>query len=183
MATPPTFSAGQVLTSGAMNDVGLWLIETQAIGPTNVSSVLVDSVFSSEFTNYRIIVSGGSSNTPLALGMQMGTSLSGTGYYLGLAGTLYAGGNTPGNVNNGTSWNVAGSAMPDGLALDVTLFEPFLTRKTGFSANSRVDYRTNGGGTVGNGFHNSATSYDGFALLVSGGTFANGTIRVYGYRD
>ena len=37
MATPPDFSSGQVLTSSAMNSVGLWLVKTQTVG-TAVSS-------------------------------------------------------------------------------------------------------------------------------------------------
>ena len=180
MATPPDFSPGQVLTAAHMDAVGLWLVKSQTIG-TGVSSVTVTDAFSADYDNYRIIVSGGASNTALALGLQLGTSLTGSGYYSGVVGTNYTGGTSSGTDNNNTTWTIAGSAMPDGLALDVDLFGPFLTQKTGVSFNSRVDYRTNGAGTMGNGFHNSATSYTGFALIVSG-TMTGGTITVYGYR-
>jgi hypothetical protein len=183
-------AAGSLLVSdgagsGAFvtNDIGLVLVKTQTIGATPISSILVPDAFSANFTNYRIIVSGGTSNTPLALGMQMGTTLTGTGYYLGLTGTNYSGGASVGNLANGTLWTVAGSAMPNGMALDVTLTEPFLVRRTGVSFNSRIDYRTTGAATSGNGFHDVAASYTGFALSVAGGTFNSGIIRVYGFRD
>jgi F0F1-type ATP synthase membrane subunit c/vacuolar-type H+-ATPase subunit K len=179
----PDFSPGEVLTAAAMDSIGLWLVKTQTVGSTAVSSVLVTDAFSSNFTNYRILVTGGSSNTPLALGLQMGTTLTGTGYYSGIIGTNYAGGTSSGTDNNSTYWTIAGSAMPDGIALDVVLTEPFLTRKTGLAINSRIDYRTNGAGTMGNGFHNVSASYTGFALVVTGGNFANCTIRVYGFRN
>jgi hypothetical protein len=178
----PNFSPGEVLTAAAMDSIGLWLVKSQTIG-TGVSSVLVPDAFSADFVNYRILVTGGASSTPAALGLQMGTSLTGSGYYLGIIGTNYAGGTSSGQDNNSTYWTVAGSAMPDGNALDVMLTEPFLARKTGLAIGSRIDYRTNGAGTMGNGFHNTATSYTGFALVVSGANMTGGTIRVYGIRN
>jgi hypothetical protein len=115
--------------------------------------------------------------------MQMGTTLTGTGYYEGVIGQNYAGGSSASQDSNATFWTVAGSAMPDGLALDVMLTEPALARKTGLAIYSRIDYRTNGAGSMGNGFHNVATAYTGFALVVSGASMTGGTIRVYGIRD
>jgi hypothetical protein len=182
MATPPDFTSGQILTAAQMNAVGLWLVKTQTIG-TGVSSVLVPNAFNADYTNYRILITGGSANTPAALGLQMGTGLAGTGYYSGITGTNYSGGASTGNDSNAAHWTIAGSAMPDGLALDVMLTEPFLARKTGLAINSRIDYRTNGAGTMGNGFHNSATSYTGFALIIVGASITGGTIQVYGIRD
>jgi hypothetical protein len=181
-----TFTTGEVLTAADTNtylaNSGLVFVKSQAIGGTSVSSVQVTNAFSADYDNYRILLTGGSSNTPLALEMQMGTSLSGSGYYVGTIGTNYTGGTSSGNVSNGSTWTVAGSAMPDGLLLDVVVTEPFLSRKTGLAIYSRIDYRTNGAGTMGNGYHNSATSYTGFSLIVSGGTISGGTILIYGFR-
>jgi hypothetical protein len=176
----PDFSPGEVLTAAAMDSIGLWLVKTQTIG-SGVSSVTVTDAFSADYDNYRILVSGGSSNTPLAFSLALGAST--TGYYLGIVGNLYSSGSTAGNDNNSNRWTVTGSAMPDGLAIDVMLTEPFLTRKTGLAVYSRIDYRTNGGGTMGNGFHNVAASYTDFTLSVAGGTITGGTIRVYGFRN
>jgi hypothetical protein len=178
----PDFSPGEVLTAAAMDSIGLWLVKTQTISSSPaVSSVTVTDAFSADYDNYRILVSGGSSNTPLAFALALGAST--TGYYLGIIGTLYSSGTSAGNDNNSNKWTVAGSAMPDGLAIDVMLTEPFLTRKTGLAIYSRIDYRTTGAGTMGNGFHNVAASYTDFTLSVTGGTITGGTIRVYGYRN
>ena len=60
MATPPVFSAGSVLTAGQMNKVGLWLLNTTTF--TTQNSVNVDSVFSSDFDHYRVLISAYGSN-------------------------------------------------------------------------------------------------------------------------
>ena len=67
MATPPTFSAGAVLTAAQMNKIGLWTtvptsvangtISGNAVTFSGVSSVSLNGVFTSDFDAYRIVAS------------------------------------------------------------------------------------------------------------------------------
>ena len=180
MATPTDFVAGQVLTAAEMNAVGLWLVKTQTIG-TGVSSVVVADVFSTDYENYRIIVAGGVGSTAQAINMSLGGS---TASYHSSLGTITYAADTFGYVrsNNAASWALAAS-YPNGNSMDATVFGPFETRRTGMLVNGYVDYRTNGGGSIGGGgFHDVAASYTGFTLSVTG-TMTGGTIRVYGFRN
>jgi hypothetical protein len=51
MATPPDFTAGQVLTAAQMNKIGLWVVKTETAFSA-AASVTADSVFTADFTNY-----------------------------------------------------------------------------------------------------------------------------------
>jgi hypothetical protein len=158
----------------------LQLIKTQTIGSA-VASVTVGDVFSAEFENYRIIVTGGVGSTAQAINMVLGAS---TASYYSSLGTIQYAADTFGYVrsNNAASWALGGSYV-NGNSLDTTLFGPFEARRTGLLINGYVDFRTNGAPSVGGGgFHDVAASYTGFTISV-GGTMTGGTIRVYGYRN
>ena len=160
---------------------GLQLVKTQTIG-SSVASVEVTNAFSADFDNYRIILYGGSNSAAATMQMQLGSSIS--GYYAMLATFTYASGAFTGyGDNNAAQWTYAGTAMTTSLAVDVNVYSPYLSVATGFSLNARIDTRTAGSGSVGEGFHNSATSYTSFKLSPNTGTMTGGTIRVYGYRN
>ena len=57
MATPPVFTAGQVLTAAQMNKIGLWEVYPET-AVTGVSTITRDGVFTSDFTNYLLIITG-----------------------------------------------------------------------------------------------------------------------------
>lgn len=178
MPTPPDFTNGTALEASSLNAVGLWLVKTQTITGTP-SSVVVTDAFSANHDNYLITVNGGVGSTPAAMGLQLTGST--TGYYAAWNGIFY----TTGSVNNGFDNNVsswtAGAQYPEGAAMNVTLFNPFLALRTGVYFN-RVDFRVGGSSGVGSGFHNVTASYSGFTLVSGAGTMTGGTIRVYGYR-
>lgn len=176
----PSFTAGDVLAASDMNAVGLWLVKTQTVG-TAVSSVTVSNAFSANYDHYQIIYAGGTGSTAQAMTMTLGSSAG--GYYASYLSVLY-GSDTIGYVrnNNSASWDVGGS-YPNGNSLNIILYNPFNTVRTGMNNLGRVDYRTTGAGHVsGSGFHDSAVSYTAFTLTVSG-TITGGTIRVYGFRN
>ena len=178
MATPPTFSSGAVLTAAQMNSVGLWLVKTQTIG-TAVSSVAVTSAFSSDYQNYRIIISGGVGSAAAAymtFALTGGTSV----YDQNLLYGTYAGGAASNaGVVNGASWTYAGTAQNTaGLNMVLELQQPYLAQFTMFSAP--IDNFELAGHAAGR--HRASTSFTGFTVAPASGTLTGGTIAVYGYK-
>ena len=182
MATPPTFSAGQVLTSGAMNDVGLWLVLTQNIGSTPVASVTVTDAFSADYDNYLIQITGTQGSGTGDFGLQF------TGQTSQYYGNIIYGIPTSTavfniNLNNTSSFSLLGSVDATGkTAGNITVIAPFLSQNTFLTA----DYMGGGSNRAYgkfNGFVNSTSSYTDFSIIASTGTLTGGTIRVYGYRN
>jgi hypothetical protein len=178
--TYPTFSAGEVLTSSAMNAVSGWLVKTVTIG-AGVTSVPVTSCFNADYENYRIVFSGGTGSVEQSAVIQLDNSSGSTyqvfGYYgsYGVA-TLIAYG--PGAS---TSWTDAIRVGPNGYSAIVDMFNPFTSGKQtqGFSSANTNTTAYNWA------IRDSSTaSNTGFTLSVTGGvTLTGGTIRVYGYRN
>jgi hypothetical protein len=191
MAIPtlPTFSAGEILTSDVMNDVsllgnyqGLFHIKTQTIGSA-VASVTVTGAFSSDFDNYKIVISGGAGSlTGATLNMTLGATA--TGYYFGaIIMNFDSASLTNLNGNNVTSWSRAGVANPNTLNGEIELFNPNLAKRTHYNGRY-VQTVTSGGNAVSSGgFLDNSTQYTAFTLTPSSGTITGGTIRVYGYRN
>jgi hypothetical protein len=178
MTTPPDFSSGQVLTSSAMNSVGLWLVKTQTVG-TAVSSVAVTGAFSTDYEHYKIQYSGTASTSGNCINIQLGAVT--TGYYAVLQYGSYAG--VGGSVvadSNAASWTHCAGAVGNQVILDADIYNPFKTQISSISTNIYTD--SNNAGKKA-GYLNSATQFTGFTLLVASGTITGGTIRVYGYRN
>ena len=178
MATPPTFTTGQVLTAAQMNAVGLWLVKSQTVG-SGVSSVEVTGAFNADYDNYFITWEGGVGSTGAMIQMQLGTSAASYNNIL-MYGTSYV---TPtptgGASNSASSWNFMGWADANFAHLDVRLFGPYLTKYTGCA----MTYMGDSNAGVGGGIHKVASSYTSFKLIPNTGTLTGGTIRVYGYRN
>jgi hypothetical protein len=178
--TYPSFSSGDVLNASDMNAVGLWLVKTQTVG-TAVSSVTVSSAFSSDYENYRIIYTGGTSSVDNDLKLTLGSSA--TGYYAGFAYVAYGTGSVSGVANNNaTSWANIGSQRTVRNSLDVDLFGPNQAIETGMTARYFGITAGAVGGAMG-GFHNSTVQHTAFTITCTSGNITGGTIRVYGYRN
>ena len=174
--TFPVFASGDVLNASDMNAVGLWLVKSQTIG-TAVSSVTVSDAFTSNYPNYRIVVSNCVPSTTLSINITLGataTNYSWSGYYVDPAtGTLNA--NSSGGT---TSWASFMPATTAGLNGFFDLIDPQLARPTKiFAANSRdgltIDYQ---------GLLKDTTAYTAFTLTTTTGTLTGGTVRVYGFK-
>lgn len=163
-----------------LTNSGLVYVKQQTIG-TGVSSVTVSSAFSSDFDNYKIIVSGGATNTNTALTLQLGSSTA--NYYFSLIYVTYSVGTVAGLAGNGTTgFTYAGVGTTDNIILDVDVLLPYAAKPTAITGNY-METRTGGSSGTMSGFHNSSTSYTSFSILSSSGTMTGGTIRVYGYRQ
>lgn len=156
---------------------------------TGVTRISLNSVFSSLYTNYDIIIQGvyGSIDnaSPGLRYRANGVDNASSQYYM--AGSSYQ------NSNGGIgSWGTGVGAGYDlgrwrtssstGLSERFTIFGPAISGKQtqiyggGFWENSSSPYGFTIGGVV-----NNISAYDGFTLFPSQGTMS-GTIQVYGWR-
>lgn len=178
MATPPTFSSGSILTAAQMNSVGLWLVKTQTIGSA-VSSVAVTSAFSSDYENYKILISGGTASTATDLTFILTGSTA--SYYYAQTVASYATGAVTGIAGNNTASVITGFAGTTNINMNLDIQSPQLAKPTQFSC-ARPVILTTGSSVFLSGFHNVATAYTGFTIATVAGTMTGGTIYVYGYK-
>jgi|LakMenEpi03Aug12_release.lakeMendotaPanAssembly.Ray.scaffolds.fasta_scaffold564724_1 hypothetical protein len=187
-------TAGQVLTvSGGVpawatpSASGLTLVSSTSFSGATSSSF--NSVFTSTYANYRIVIS--------ALG-SVGTGTSELSFRLRASGTdssanyqtqrLYGIDTTAGGGRNvlGTDESWFSTANPGGASLSSTTIEmynpqvasvatTFLTNSAGYDAS---------GPTVNivNGSNSATTQFDGFTLISSNANIS-GTVRIYGYQN
>jgi len=176
MATPPTFTAGNVLTAAQMNAVGLWLVKSQAVG-TGVSSVTVTGAFTSDFDNYKIIYSNGVGSTTHNMRIALGSAT--TGYYgSGLYSPAAGASALAIGDNNAARFSYVGGGDQYSTMLDVDLISPYANTLTSIAAiiNTGTNFGTY------SGRHYPATAFTAFTMSPDGGTLTGGTIYVYGYR-
>lgn len=182
----PVFATGDVLNASDMNAVGLWLVKSQAVGSTGVTSVSISQAFGPAFNNYKVIWSGGQTSAATNINVRIGLDgvYSTTGYY----GSLIYHDRTAGvpavagDVNNSQfTWAAGGAGASDGAAAaNFDILNPYNALRTEIHS-AQVLY----GAVYGNyiGLHDIGSSYNDLRLIVAGGnTMKNGTIYIYGYQ-
>jgi len=180
MATPPDFTAGQVLEANAhMNKIGRWLITSQTVG-TAVSAVTVSNCFSADYDRYEIIVSGGSSTADVGFVMTLGATT--TGYYEARQRCTFAGVSSVSGRANQASFALVFVCTAQGMAGRMTLVNPFLADETWYTGDT-VFPTTTGFSQFASGYLANTTSYTSFTLTTESGTQTGGYISVYGLRD
>jgi hypothetical protein len=157
---------------------GLVHIETVSIG-SGVSSVSVNDVFSADYKNYYVVCglkgSGAfSNNVRLRSG---GTDTSTSTYVM----QFISGGLSVNSASSTTttSWGVGNHDTQAEFVMVMNLNNPFEAVTTsiwGLGGRS-----TNQTSTTG--YQTGATSFDGFTVIPTGGTYQGGSIRVYGLKD
>ena len=153
---------------------------------SSATTLNVNNCFSARYKDYQIEVIPTVASTAMFLQMQLrvGTTTAGTGNYFegasvvretGVTGTL--------QKSNGNEWAI-GAANTAGVTRAfslINLVSPFEARVTAgafsFSGNDGTSFLGGSGGIA----HALNTSYDGFTLSATAGTFS-ATVRVYGYR-
>ena len=182
MATPPDFTSGAVLTAAQINNVGLWLIKTQAVGNVAVPDVTVTNAFSADYDNYKIVLTGGVSSSAFAsLNLTFGATVTGyhrTGFFMVAPGTSLTG------FADGPAASIVacGTGTPSSLLMNADIYTPFLAKPTGVKSDTQRQTPNSAAFWI-QGFLDDTTSYTGFTLTVSAGTITGGTIRVYGVRN
>jgi hypothetical protein len=172
--------ATEWITPAAPEVPGLKFIKAQAIG-TAVNSIVVSDAFSTDYDNYRVVVSGGSPTAAVSVSIQIGAAAA--GYYGGSIRVTQAGVASGEGQSNQASYEIgrfeSGTNQP---AVTVDILAPFLATRTAFFATSvNADTSSAGGARWNNGYLNNTTSYTAFTLSYSG-TITGGTVYVYGYR-
>ena len=185
-----TYTAGEVLTAASLNanlsfassNGGLVCVQAETAF-TTASSVSKDNVFTSDYTNYRLMIrtqAGGNINNILQL--RVGGVTATAGNYN--SQTFLASGTVLAGARNSsvTSFSLAGVNGAFFTVYIVDIFAPALASPTSFimqSANADGAYTTPYLYHYG-GNHSLSTAYDGFVFTPSSSTLT-GTYTVYGY--
>jgi hypothetical protein len=168
-----TFASG----SGSVNSMG-------QISFTSCGSISLSGLFSSKFTNYKIVCKSTINQTAnnFMFSLRAGASVPGTvGYYFGHEGFMSGGASSylvgaryGSDVRLGRFAGVATSTV-------VELETPNLTQPTSFTyqfSDQRGDEISEAG--FGGGTFWDSTAYDGFAIYPSSGLIS-GIIQIFGY--
>lgn len=181
MATPPTFTVGQVLTAAQMNAVGMWKLGT--ITYTNTTSGTLDGVLTSDYDNYLItweMTNTATNANNIFLRLRKNGTDSSTGYFNQWIYAVSGGSPLLANATNEAEWTIgyAGNRRASGT---ISLFMPQVSGTTAFTWQGGG---TSNGGTgiiaSGQGVHTVSDSYDGIKIRTTDNM--TGKIVVYGYR-
>ena len=183
MGVPSGYTSGQVVQAVPTGINSALVCVKAETAFTTSSAVTVDNVFSSTYTNYRIMirmVSAGNINTSFQLRVG-GVTASGSNYnsqIISNSTTSVAGI----RVTNGSSYNLNGVNGAFFTTNIIEIFAPFLAEPTNFQHHAN---QTDGAYTApilytGIGNHTLSTAYDGFVFTPSSTTLT-GTYTVYGY--
>lgn len=176
------FYDGSTWSTVGPSTPGLVLISSTTIG-SGVTSVAVSNVFSSTYTNYKIIVSGGAASATSDGSFYLGGD-NVSGYYNAFVynGWPSTGATGAASSNTGNS-STTFAYSANGYNCDITIFQPNVAARTSWVYMSST-MATTGNRWAGGGFINNATQYTGMTFQTqSGHTLTGGTIKVYGFRD
>lgn len=165
---------------------GLTLIDSTTF--TSSSAININNVFTSTYTNYKIILNSDSHSYTTTLNMRMrvgGTDNSSSNYKWCYYYQQSSSSGVSTDQNNGTTeWHIGTHNMDSpNSVVEMDIFYPQATAKTLLrhtnihqGDGSYVQIRNGVGGLTVN------TSYDGFSILSAGGTMT-GKVRTYGYQN
>ena len=187
-----TYTAGEVLTAASLNANLSFAASSPASGFvcvkaetafTTAASVIADNVFTSSYTNYRLMFrTQAAGNINNVLQLRVGGVTATAGNYNSqtflASGTVLAGGRN----SSATSFAFAGANGAFFTVYVVDIFAPALAEPTQFllqCANADGAYTTPYLFHFG-GNHSLSTAYDGFVVTPSSTTLT-GTYTVYGY--
>ena len=182
MATPPDFSSGAVLTAAQMNSFGLWKVGTVTATPS--AEILVNNVFSSDYENYKVIISNLLiATSPQSLRLQFRDSGGniGTGHQFGgwfINMTALAATGAYGNTG-AASIQIGFSDNTNLVNLSADIYRPNISGQTGLTANGS----DSGSANFVAGRQTETKTVTGFRLFGSSGNNISGTVQIFGYRN
>lgn len=186
--TYPSFTTGEVLTAADMNRVGLWRING---GSTSGTTFLnVDGVFTSNFRNYRLVMSSIQSDTvarALRLNYRASGSTDANANYRYAYRGLKVDGTTNDTSNAGTTFAEIGVYLDSFASTDFgSCTIDFLTPQVSARTHALVaaqgyegNYYYRNGGFV----YATNTVFDGFRITLSGSGNLAFTWQIYGYNS
>jgi hypothetical protein len=179
-----TYNGTSWITWGTAPSAGALVVVKAETAFTAVSSVTVDNVFTSTYSNYRVMIryETGGTGVELRMRLRVGGVSAATNYNYNQMifdnTTSYAG-----RATSQTTMVVSGQT--NGAFKSVAyaeIFSPAVADATGFiiqNAPNQGAYTTPQVGQ-NSGNHSTATAYDGFELLTTSSN-TTGTYTVYGY--
>jgi hypothetical protein len=177
----PDFAVGEVLTSAAMDSIGLWLVASGSFGPT-ASEVLLDDVFTSDYLRYQLIFDETDSNTAGITQIQFRTSGSNnaTGNYSFQTSVFTSASFFTRNTGTATQSDIMPNVGASGWRWKADIF--------GAETATNTIMTLNGGASSGAvpvisscGF-TTTTVFDGIRIFRSAGTMS-GSYALYGMRN
>jgi len=125
----PDFSPGEILTAGAMDSIGMWLVKTVTVG-SGVTSIPVTDAFSASYDHYKIVYIGGVATGQNDILVQLGST--NTGYAHSVITTTWSTSPTLITAGDGntSSWARAGLVEPDNCYLNLEISNPFNAKRT-----------------------------------------------------
>jgi hypothetical protein len=178
---------GQQLAEDVEDEIvgagGLKLISSVTFAAA--SAVSMNNVFTSDFTNYRIVfhIFGGTNASTMTMRLRAaGTDATSNVYKWSYLGYNNVAGNEAGQNTGTSSWTVLTDQGNDSsfgaydiMGPQVASTTQIIGSGTRLNASNNIGYLTLGGA------HSANTSYDGFTLLAATGTI-QAIVNVYGYR-
>jgi hypothetical protein len=171
---------------GSISNAGLIHIETRTMSA--VAQENLNSVFSSTYKKYKIIItqSASTSNGQTYIRLRAGSTTDATSnYFFGSQNITSAASSTVVSGNPSTVFyigNAFSATLGSTAYYEIILHNPFESTRTGISWNGYSFDNTVEQARVGSGILKTTTSYDGFSYLVSGGN-ATAVISVYGFKE
>ena len=171
-----------------VSNTGLILLSSNT--PSSSSGITVDSIFTSTYTNYKIIYTltashSGTATIQMRLRASASTDTNST-YTSGMR-TFRINTDNEFETRDDTQdrWDFTGvdaTQSNNRVSIDITLFSPALTARASYSGTFFTDEITaQQFGYMGGTFENT-TAFDGLTIFPSGGTFS-GQINIYGIAE
>ena len=185
-------STGTVLTvaggvpTWAAAPTGLTLVYSNTFSAAQTASF--DNVFTSSYRDYRIVIVGttcSATDANVFLRLRVSSVDAATAYKT--LRTLNAGSSVTGDTDPvGTTYYcpfAISNASPTLASSVIDVFEPQVATPTKFKSQFlAVSSAPSLNGNMSQGYHSTATSYDGFSLIGESGTIT-GSVRIYGYKN
>lgn len=192
MATPPDFTAGQVLTAAQMNAVGMWLLETKTL-TASAGPIQFDNKFTTDYDTYFLTGHWLQNTSTGVYRFQLqdvsNAAVTGLNYDCTVGGPFYNSGvSSFANFNTQLAADhifVGGSVAADYFSFAMWIQRPRdAVKTTGFNQFSADNYNaTLTNVFVQGGFvHTLATAYYGCRINISAGT-VTGKVSLYGYNS
>lgn len=194
MAVPslPVFSAGQILTSAnmnqtsdAVNGLGLFIV---ASGPLATATTNFQGCFTSDFRNYRIVISqiSFSGAGDVYFRLLSGATPNVTANYFwalrGIKSTSVSADNAAGSQTVYYSGASAVGATSANASVIADIYSPNLSANT-LITSSAISLATTFDSRQGGGALNVTTAYDGIQILTDSAVTLLGNVTIYGYRN
>jgi hypothetical protein len=181
----PDFSPGEVLTAAAMDSIGLWRVGGGTLSSTATNFV---GCFTSNYTNYRIVIDSVTFNSTGDLNIQFlsGATPNTTANYSYAFVGLTTGG-ASGNANGTTTFAYTGMTTTAafnetmGFVIMDVLAPQSAAQRTFVSINS-AGYGANFYTRSGLAEQNQLLAFDGIRFLTNSAATFTGNVNIYGYR-